>query len=209
MYQPPAFREDRLDVLHQLIRSHPLGTLVTGGKSGLVANVIPFAMQSGPRGDLLRAHLAKANEQIADLREGLPALVIFQGPQGYVSPSWYETKREHGKVVPTWDYVIVQVRGTPMVIDDPEWLRQQTDELTSIHERGRTEPWSADDAPADYIAAKLKGIVGLEIPVEQIAGKWKVSQNQPPPNMSGVERGLRQDNLAALADEVAARAEGR
>ncbi len=134
--------------------------------------------------------------------------MIFQGPQAYISPSWYATKREHGKVVPTWNYVIVQVRGTPMVIEDRDWLRNQIDELTSIHECGRAEPWSPDDAPADFIAGQMKGIVGLEIPIERIEGKWKASQNQPEPNRIGVERGLRADGRVDMADEVAARGKG-
>ncbi|GGE81928.1 FMN-binding negative transcriptional regulator [Sphingomonas prati] len=206
MYRPPAFREDRRDILHDAIRAHPLGTLVTCGSPGLVANVVPFTLDSV--GDVLRAHLARANEQVAQLRDGSPTLVIFQGPQAYISPSWYATKREHGKVVPTWNYVIVQVRGTPMVIEDRDWLRNQIDELTSIHECGRAEPWSPDDAPADFIAGQMKGIVGLEIPIERIEGKWKASQNQPEPNRIGVERGLRADGRVDMADEVAARGKG-
>ncbi|MCW4463780.1 FMN-binding negative transcriptional regulator [Sphingomonas sp. BT-65] len=209
MYRPPAFREDRLDILHDAIRAHPLGTLITGGPSGLIANVLPFSLRADPGGDVLRAHLAKANEQIVDLRAGTPALVMFQGPQAYVSPSWYPTKQDHGKVVPTWNYVIVQAWGTPAIIDDSKWVLDQIGELTAAHESERPEPWNVTDAPETFIAAQLKGIVGLELPIERIKGKWKTSQNQPEPNRLGVIDGLRRDGHHALADAVSAQATGR
>lgn len=209
MYRPPAFREDRPNVLYEAIRTHPFGTLVTYGASGLMANVVPFTLRVEPTSAILRAHLAKANEQVAHLQEGSPILAIFQGPQAYISPSWYATKREHGKVVPTWNYVIVQVRGTPVIVESQDWLREQIDDLTSTHERGRAEPWSVDDAPADFIAGQMKGIVGLEVPIEEIEGKWKVSQNQPMSNRLGVEVGLRADNRMDMAGEVAARGGAR
>ncbi len=205
MYRPTAFREDRPDMLYEAIRAHPLGTLVTYGVSGLIANAVPFTLRVDPASSVLRAHLANANDQLVHLRQGSPVLVIFQGPQAYVSPSWYATKREHGKVVPTWNYVVVQVHGTPIIIEDRQWLREQIDELTSIHERGRAEPWSLDDAPEDFGAALMKGITGIEIPIERVEGKWKVSQNQPSANRIGVECGLRADGHADMADEVAIR----
>jgi len=170
-----------------------------------MANVIPFSLHVEEDGDVLRAHLAKANEQIAELRKGTPVLVVFQGLQGYVSPSWYPTKREHGKVVPTWNYVIVQAHGPSRVIDDPAWLLEQITELTSAQENGRAEPWDVSDAPDDYVKAQLKGIVGLEIPISRLEGKWKMSQNQPERNQRGVAAGLREDGHAALANEVIAR----
>ncbi len=205
MYRPTAFREDRPDMLYEAIRAHPLGTLVTYGVSGLMANAVPFTLRVDPASSVLRAHLANANDQLVHLRQGSPVLVIFQGPQAYVSPSWYATKREHGKVVPTWNYVVVQVHGTPIIIEDRQWLREQIDELTSIHERGRAEPWSLDDAPEDFGAALMKGITGIEIPIERVEGTWKVSQNQPSANRIGVECGLRADGHADMADEVAIR----
>jgi transcriptional regulator len=209
VYRPPAFREDRRDVLHEAIRAHPLGTLVTAGPAGPVANVLPFSLQEREGDAILSAHLAMANEQIAELRTGQPALIVFQGPQGYVSPSWHPTKREHGKAVPTWNYVIVQARGVPRVIDDAQWLLRQIGELTDAHEAGREEPWSVSDAPASYVEAMLKGIVGLEIPIDRLEGKWKVSQNQPEANRLGVAEGLRNDGLRALADAVMAEAGDR
>jgi len=207
MYSPSVFREERLPVLHDAIRANPLGTLITGGRSGLIANVLPFSLHMSAEGDVLRAHLARANGQIADLKERTPVIVMFQGPQAYVSPSWYPAKAEHGKVVPTWNYVVVQAWGTPAIIEDRDWLRSQLEHLTTAHEGGRAQPWRMDDAPADFIEALLNAIVGLEVPVERIGGKWKVSQNQPLPNRVGVMEGLRGDGHMHLADEVAARME--
>lgn len=205
MYSPPAFREDRPEVLREAIRAHPLGTLVTSGSSGLMANVLPFSVVSGSEGDVLRAHLAKANPQLLDLREQAPALVLFQGPQAYISPSSYPTKQEHGKVVPTWNYVIVQVWGTPTVIDDNDWLLGQIGELTEAHESKRAQPWKVADAPQPFVEAQLKGIVGLELPISRIEGKWKVSQNQPEQNQRGVIAALRSEGFDELADVVADR----
>ncbi|PTQ12228.1 transcriptional regulator [Sphingomonas oleivorans] len=201
MYRPPVFREDRPDILHAAIRSHPLATLVTHGAAGLTANLVPFtlAILQGDRA-VLRAHLARANTQLADLRNGAEALVIFQGPQAYITPSWYPTKQEHGKVVPTWNYVVVQAWGRPQVIDDAEWLLAQIGDLTTQQEQRQNAPWSVDDAPTAYIAGQLKGISGLEIPIDRIEGKWKASQNQPAANRAGVISGLRaQDPASPMA----------
>jgi len=198
MYRPPAFREDGPELLHAAIRAHPLATLVTHGASGLAANLVPFTLVPGENGaDLLRAHLAKANPQLTDLRTGGEALVIFQGPQAYVTPSWYPSKQEHGKVVPTWNYILVQAHGRPRVIDDAGWLRAQIDALTTLQEAGRADPWAVTDAPADFVAAQLKGIAGVEIAIERIEGKWKASQNQPAANREGVVAGLREQNPAS------------
>lgn len=208
MYMPPAFREDRPEVLRDLIRTHPLATLVTAGTGGLIANLVPFILVTTSRGDVLRAHMARANEQLASLREGGEALVIFQGPEAYVTPSWYPTKKEHGKVVPTWNYAVVQVWGTPRVIDDPEWLLDQIMQLTESQESGRPDPWAVTDAPDAYIAAQLRAIAGLEIPVSRIEGKWKASQNQPEANRQGVVQGLRESAAEAMAKIVEERAGG-
>lgn len=198
MYVPPAFREDRPELLHAAIRAHPLATLVTHGPSGLTANLVPFILTAGDDGrGLLRTHLAKANPQLADLRAGDEALVIFQGPQAYVTPAWYPSKQAHGKVVPTWNYIVVQARGRPQVIDDTDWLRSQIDALTTLQEAGQPNPWSVADAPPDFVAAQLKGIAGIEIPVDRIEGKWKASQNQPAANRAGVLAGLREQDAAS------------
>ncbi len=202
MYRPPAFREDRIEILHQVIRDHPLATLVTAGASGLIANVLPFTLAATADGDVLQAHLARANDQLGDLRAGAPVLIVFQGPQAYVTPSWYPSKAADGKVVPTWDYVIVQVRGTPRVIDDPQWLYEQVDVLTRSQEADRQEPWAVTDAPAPFISAAIRGIAGLEIPIARIEGKWKVSQNRPERDRIGVSDGLAADGHQALADMV-------
>lgn len=151
MYQPPHFREERLDVQHALIRNHPLGLLISSGEDGLI---------------------------------------VFQGAEHYITPSWYETKRETGKVVPTWNYAIVQVRGRVRVIEDSQWIRAQVDRLTDGHESKRMIPWAVGDAPDEFITAQLKGIVGIEVEITAIDGKWKVSQNRGEPDRRGVAEGL-------------------
>ncbi|BCU79489.1 FMN-binding negative transcriptional regulator [Luteolibacter sp. LG18] len=194
MYNPQAFREERLDVLHALMKEHPLATLVTSGEHGLQASHLPFTVDTSTGKGILKAHLAKANGQLADLRAGTEALVIFQGPEAYITPSWYAAKQEHGKVVPTWNYVVVHAYGTSRVIEDEGWLRQQIDELTLAHEQGRNVPWEVEDAPAEFIAALLPAIAGIEIPIERLEGKWKMSQNRSEADRRGVRRGLEEEN---------------
>lgn len=192
MYQPPHFREDRLDVQHALIRAQSLGLLITAGPGGLQANPVPFLIDAdGSQLGTLRAHVARANPQWHELAAVAECLVVFQGPQTYISPSLYPTKHEHGKVVPTWNYITVHAWGRLQVIDDVSWLRRQVDDLTSHKERSRPAPWSVSDAPEPYVAAQLKGIVGIEIPITRIEGKWKVSQNRPAIDQAGVVAGLR------------------
>lgn len=206
MYQLPHFREDRLDVQHSLIRAHPLGMIVTAGPGGLMANPIPFVVDSdGTEYGTLRCHLARANVQWRELATGTECMVVFQGPQDYVTPSWYAMKRETGKVVPTWNYVTVHAWGTPRVIDDNAWLRRQLDDLTNLCEARRAEPWKIDDAPTDFVVAQMKGIVGVEIPIARIEGKWKMSQNRPEADRIGVVEGYREQGPAseAIADLVA------
>lgn len=201
MYKPPAFVEDRTEVLHDLIRTHPLGLLITSGAGGLIANPVPFQLVTD--GEVtLRAHLSRANPQLADI-DGADCLVVFQGPQAYVSPAWYATKAETGKVVPTWNYITVQARGRARRIEDPSWLRVQIDALTQAQENGLAEPWTVEDAPADFIAAQIRGIVGVEIPVERMEGKWKLSQNRSAADRAGVVAGLKaagKDDVAAAVD---------
>jgi len=190
MYQPSAFREDRLETLHDLIRAHPLATLITSGSGGLIANLVPFiVVNSGDKGTL-RAHVAKANDQVAALQAGAETLVVFHGPEAYITPSWYAAKKENGRVVPTWNYLVVQARGTPRVIDDPAWLRVQIEALTSQQEGRRAEPWKVSDAPPEYVDAQIKAIIGIEIPIQTIEGKWKVSQNRSDADRHGVCEGL-------------------
>jgi transcriptional regulator len=203
MYEPPHFRETRPDVLHGLIRAHPLGLLICNGADGPVANAIPFLLDPDvPPNGRLRAHLARANPQwqlLAD-NPASPVLVVFQGSDAYVTPSWYETKRETGKVVPTWNYATVQVRGTVRVMDDQEWLARQIADLTASHEGARAAPWAVTDAPAPFIQSQIKGIVGLEIAISEIHGKWKVSQNRPLADRAGVARGL--ENETPLSQDM-------
>jgi transcriptional regulator len=195
MYQPPAFLEERLEILHALIRAHPLATLITAGTGGLIANLLPFTLIDTNDKGILRAHLAKANPQVDALKKGSETLVVFHGPQAYITPSWYASTREHGRVVPTWNYVVVQVRGTPRVIDDPGWLRVQVDALTSGQEDHRSEPWKTTDAPELFIEGQLRAIIGLEIPILAIEGKWKVSQNRSTADRQGVYEGLQAEGI--------------
>ncbi|RXZ36096.1 FMN-binding negative transcriptional regulator [Oxalobacteraceae bacterium CAVE-383] len=187
------FREERLNVLHGLIAAYPLATLITAGSNGLMANLIPFSLHAGGENGILRAHLARGNKQLDALREGAETLVVFQGPECYVTPSWYSSKAEHGKVVPTWNFAMVQVRGKPEVMDDVSWIHAQVGEMTVNQESKREQPWKVFDAPEDYIAAQLKAIVGIEIPIFAIEGKWKMSQNRLPADRQGVIDGLRRE----------------
>jgi len=212
VYQPPHFREDDLAVQHDLIRSQPLGLLVSAGASGLVANHIPFTLypNEGQFGTL-RCHVSRANTQWRDLQAVDECLVAFQGPQAYITPNWYATKRETGKVVPTWNYAAVHAWGHPLVTDDPTWLRRQIDDLTEVNEGRLPAPWRVDDAPADYVASQIKGIVGIELVITRIEGKWKMSQNRPEPDRVGVTEGLAAQGgeAAVVGDIVAERGRGR
>jgi len=205
MYQPPHFREDRLEVQHQLIRAHPLGLVFTAGPAGLMANAIPFLVDADASAKgTLRGHFARANPQLGELAAVEECLVVFQGPQAYITPSWYATKRATGKVVPTWNYVTVHAWGRPAVRDDASWLRRQIEDLTRSREAGRAAPWRVSDAPEGFIAGQAKGIVGVEIVIARIEGKWKVSQNRPVEDRAGVVAGLRESDQA-MAQLVADR----
>src|SRR5579871_2397093 len=160
MYEPPLHRVEDLAKLHALIRERPLGMLISAGPSGLAANTIPFLVDAdASKFGTLRAHMARANGQWRDLAAAPDALVVFQGHEHYITPSWYETKRETGKVVPTWNYVMVQARGLAKVVEDDAWLARQIDDLTRSREERRAAPWAVDDAPADYIAGQRRAIV--------------------------------------------------
>ncbi len=191
MYEPPLHREDDLAKQHALIRARPLGLLISCGLNGLTANAVPFLIDPA-RSKLgtLRAHVARANPQWRDLRENPEALVVFQGPNHYVSPSWYATKQETHKVVPTWNYVMVQARGRAQVREDDEWLSSQIAALTAAQEAGRERPWAVSDAPEDFVALQRRAIVGIEIEIADICGKWKTSQNRSAADRVGVVAGL-------------------
>jgi transcriptional regulator len=204
MYVPRHFAETRVDVLHELIRRHPLGTLIVAGSDGLDATHVPFeiAPEPAPFGTL-RCHVARANPVWQQIGADRPVLVVFQGEQCYVSPSWYVAKQEHGKVVPTWDYVAVHAYGTAKAVEDAAWLRQMVEDLTNRHEHGRAEPWHVSDAPAEYVEKLLGAIVGVEIPVTRLIGKSKLSQNRSVADRQGVVAGLERDGTPAQADVAA------
>lgn len=208
MYQPVHHREEDPETLHALIRAHPLGLLVSSGPEGPVANAVPFLLDANvaPNGRL-QAHVARANPQWKALAEdsAMPVLVVFQGVDSYVTPSWYATKRETGKVVPTWNYVMVQVRGVARVIEDRDWLSSQISALTDLHEGQREAPWAISDAPTEFIDTQIRAIVGIEIDITEISGKWKVSQNRPAADRAGVIDGLGEagtETSAAMAELV-------
>jgi transcriptional regulator len=208
MYLPAHFREERKDVLQGFIKKHGFATLVTLAADGLVANHIPFLLDPdrGPHGTL-RGHVARSNPVWKAHRPDMEALAIFQGPDGYISPALYPTKAETGKVVPTWNYAVVHAYGPLRVFDDVEWLRHMVTELTDRHEAMRAQPWAVTDAPDDFIDPLLKAIVGIEIPITRIEGKFKMSQNRPPADRTGVKFGLRSSKNpedAMVADLVEA-----
>lgn len=194
MYIPASFRESRLEKLHDLIAKHPLGLLVTQAGVGLEASPIPFLLYAdeGEHG-VLRAHIAKANPHWKSLAGNIECLVVFQGPTGYVTPSWYPSKAETHKAVPTWNYATVHVWGHASLTEDAAWLRRQLNDLTMHHEGSRPQPWSINDAPADYLANQMKAIIGIEIPISRVEGTWKMSQNKADADREGVVAGMRSD----------------
>lgn len=210
MYQPSHFEEKRTEVLHQLIREHALGTLVTVSSGELNANHIPFEIdptaqsEAAPFG-VLRAHVARGNPVWRDFAPDMDALAIFQGAQAYISPNWYQTKQASGQVVPTYNYMVVHAYGPMRIIDDKEWLRGLVGRLTERYEASQAAPWKVGDAPDDYIDKMLEAIVGIEIPLRKLIGKWKVSQNRPQADRAGVVSGLRQqgdENALSMAASV-------
>jgi transcriptional regulator len=193
MYCPEHFREERLEVLHSLIKAHPLGLLVTAGRAGVIANLLPFTIHAEGERGTLRAHLARANRQVDALKEAAETLVIFQGPECYVSPGWYPSRAQDGRVTPSWNYTMVQVRGTPRACDDRAWVRAQVEQMTDIHEGPRPAPWKVSEAPESHISEMLNHIVGFEIPVRGIEGKWKISQNRTEADRDGVMSALTEE----------------
>ncbi len=191
MYNPKQNEETRLDVLHALIEAHPLGTWVALGDGALQANHIPFEIDAS-RGEFgtLVGHVARANPIWKELKSGVPSLIIFQGPQAYVSPSWYPSKHEHGKAVPTWNYAVVHASGRPSFIEDSAWLRSHVNQLTNRHEAAQVLPWAVSDAPEDYLERMLAAIVGVEILIDNLAGNWKMNQNRSEADRIGVVAGL-------------------
>ena len=209
MYQPPAFRETDLATQQAFIAAHPLGLLISGGTAGLIANPIPFILypEEGEFGTL-RAHLSRGNAQWKALAESPDALIVFQGAEHYITPSWYAQKAVDGKVVPTWNYATVQARGTALIIEDAAWLLGNVSALTDQQEGRRTTPWAVSDAPDAFISSQLKGIVGIEIVIASLEAKFKASQNRSEADRHGVVEGLADEpsaDAAAMRELVKAR----
>jgi transcriptional regulator len=205
MYQPAHFVEQDPAALLALMKAHPLATLVRGGAE-LSADVLPIEVERVGDAWRMTAHVARANPLWREA-DGQPVLLVFQGPQAYVSPSWYASKAEHGKVVPTWNYTLVQAHGRLHAIDDPAWVRAFVTRLTEAHESGRPLPWHVTDAPDDFIAATQRAIVGIEIEVTRVEGKFKLSQNRSAEDRTGVVLGLEADATAQRQPEAEATAQ--
>lgn len=206
MYVPKHFEELDVSVLHALIESHKLGAWVTQEDNELVVNHIPFLIDShaGEFGKLI-GHVARANSVWQSFSKSVNSVVIFQGPQAYITPSWYPSKHAHGKAVPTWNYVVVHAHGIPRAIEDRDRLLEHVNQLTRTQELAQALPWNVSDAPSDYIEKMLSLIIGIEIPIAKIVGKWKVSQNRPYPDKLGTVAGLMardDDDSRAIADLI-------
>jgi len=212
MHLPAHFEEANLSVLHSLIRSHPLGAWVTQIEGALVVNHIPFLIDAS-RGALgtLVGHVARPTTVWKSCGRDVESVVVFQGPEHYISPSWYPSKQETGKVVPTWNYAVVHARGVPIVFEDPERLRAHVTALTELHEAEAEIPWHVSDAPPDFIGNLLRGIVGIEIPIAALTGKWKVSQNRGDADRRAVVEALRRqgDSRSTTMAELVANATNR
>lgn len=191
MYIPKHHEETDLSVLHSLVRAHPLGTWATQGDGELVVNHVPFILDSS-RGECgtLMGHVARANRVWQVFSKAVHSVIVFQGAESYITPSWYPSKHAHGKAVPTWNYAVVHAHGLPVVVDDKSWLLNHLDQLTDLHEADQALPWKVSDAPPDYIEKMVSAIVGIEIPIAKLVGKWKVSQNRSTSDKLGVVAGL-------------------
>lgn len=206
MYIPTAFEETRIDVMHDLVRKYPLATLIIHTDSGLEANHIPLFLARGlDSSNRLRGHVARANPLASSIHEGINTLVIFQGPHAYISPSWYQTKQDSGRGVPTWNYAVVHATGTLRLVEDAAWIRAQIDDLTRQQEASFTKPWQVSEAPSQYLDTMMSAIMGIEIEVAAWRGKWKVSQNQPAINQKSVIDSLRAegcDHAESMAELI-------
>jgi transcriptional regulator len=196
MYMPASFRQDDLAELHAQMQASPFALLTSAGSDGVQASHLPLLLEPG-EGEFgtLYGHFARANPHWRELQGGAEALAVFSGPDAYVSPSWYAAKAEHGKVVPTWNYIAVHARGPVELIEDPERLLQIVSRLSDQHESGRAQPWAVSDAPRDYIDAMLRAIVGFALPIRRLDGKWKLGQNRSTLDQAGVR-----DSLAASTE---------
>lgn len=191
LYNPSAFQEHDPEIIQAFIQAQGKGLFITSEANGLQSTFLPFVLypHEGKNG-VLRAHFARGNAHWKELRENTQCLVVFSGENGYVTPSWYATKAQNGKVVPTWNYEMVEVRGVATVVEDTDWLRRLLTDLTKQHEGIRPEPWHLNDAPADFLETHMRGIVGVELVIETLEGKWKMSQNKSLEDREGVVDGL-------------------
>jgi transcriptional regulator len=190
MYRPDHFRVEDVPQMHALMRARPFAALVSSGSAGLYASHLPTVLKDdGPNG-VIECHLARVNPHWKDLAEGNEALMIFQGPEGYITPNWYPSKARDGKAVPTWNFAVVHAYGRPEVVNEEDWLRRHVTELTAQQERGEAKPWAPSDAPPSYIDVMLRGIVGFRFAITRLEGKWKMSQNREMKDQAGVVKGL-------------------
>ena len=192
MYRPEHFRVDDVNEMHALMRARSFASLVSAGAGGLYASHLPTVLKEEGRYGIIECHLARANPHWKDLAEGGEALMIFLGPETYITPNWYPSKAQHGKVVPTWNFAAVHAYGRPEVMQDRDWLLRHVTELTAQQERGQAQPWLPSDAPAAFIETMLRGIVGFRFAIARLEGKWKMSQNREMPDRAGVVTGLRE-----------------
>lgn|GEM_PF-29347 len=191
LYVPKFNEEKNVSTLQSLVKSKPLGAWATIADEEIVINHIPFILHED-RGELgtLVGHVARSNSIFREFSSEVSSVVVFQGDQAYITPSWYPSKHEHGKAVPTWNYVVVHAHGIPRKIEDPQWLLQHVNELTDVHESDRKFPWKVSDAPDQFIEQLIGAIVGIEIPITKLTGKWKLGQNRPDPDKRGLISGL-------------------
>ena len=191
MYVSKHHKLNDHDAVLALMEAHPLGAWVCHAKEGLLANHVPFYLDRtrGPHGTLL-GHVARANSVWRALSADTPSVVMFQGAQSYITPGWYPGKAEHGKVVPTWNYVVAHAHGTARVVEDPIWMLNMLNRLTDTQESGQTSPWRVEDAPPDFIQKLMRGIVGIEIPIDRLDGKLKASQDEDTQDRHGTVKGL-------------------
>jgi transcriptional regulator len=206
MYIPKSFEPPDVNTMQQFMGEHPFGVLVTITSQGLDANHLPFVFDPAPLPHgTLRGHVARANPIWRECQTSPDALVMFQGPDSFISPSWYQTKQESGAVVPTWNYIVVHAHGSVRVVEDAAWLRAHVEALTDHLEAGREPRWAVSDAPGDYIEKLVGAIVGIEMPIARLSGKWKLSQNRSERDRAGVVDGLRRQGSASseiMADLV-------
>ncbi len=203
MYLPPQFAQPDIAVMHELIRSRSLATLVTLDSDGLNANHIPLHLSATPSSfGTLSGHVARSNPILNDLNSNIDTLAVFHGPDAYISPSWYATRQEGGKVVPTWNYAVVHAYGRLRIIDDAVWIRAQIEALTAQNEVNFAHPWLLSDAPQEFTDKLIDMVVGIEMVITRLSGKWKISQNQPLENKLSVIEGLMDNGQTAMAELV-------